>query len=327
MKRRQLLTLIGGAAAAWPLGARAQQPALPVIGFLGSTSANSYAPHVAAFRQALNEAGFIEGRNVLIEFRWADNHYDRLLELAADLVRRRVAVIIAAAGVQTALAAKAATAAIPIVFINGSDPVKLGLVASLNRPGGNITGLTNLAVQVAEKRLELARELVPSADVIAWLTNPLNPNAEHLANELENAARKLGRRLLLLNVSNEGDLGAAFATLVRNRAGVAANSADPIFTNHRDQLIVLAARHRVPSVYPDRQYVVAGGLMGYGPSVADSLRQVGAYAGRILKGAKPADLPVLQPTRFELTINLKTAKALGVEVPAKLLALANEVIE
>ena len=326
LKRRDFITLLGGAAAAWPLAARAQQSAMPVVGFLGSGSAHAYAPHVAAFRRGLNEAGFIEDRNVSIEFRWADSRYDRLPGFATELVRRQVAVIVAAGGAQSALAAKAATATTPIVFLNGSDPIELGLAASLNRPGGNITGVTILTVLISQKRLELARELVPSSDVIAWLLTPLNPNTGNLAKELEQAARTLGRRILLLNVSGD-DLDSAFATLVKKRAGVVVTSADPIFTTLRERLIELAARHAVPTMYPYREHVIAGGLIGYGPSITDGFQQVGVYTGRILQGAHPGDLPIVQPTKYELVINLKTAKALGLDVPPTLLARADLVIE
>jgi putative ABC transport system substrate-binding protein len=263
----------------------------------------------------------------VIEFRWADNNYDRLPALAADLVRHHVAMIIAAGGAQSALAAKAASATIPILFLNGSDPVKLGLVKSLNRPQSNATGVTIITVQISQKRLELASQLVPTAKAIAFLINPLNPNAGPLTKELMDAARNLGRKLLILNVTNERDVESVFATLMREQAGVVVTAADPIFTTLRQKLIELPARFSIPTIYPYREHVFAGGLMSYGPRITDGFRQVGIYAARILNGEKPSDLPVIQPTRFEFIINLKTAKAIGLTIPPTLLALADEVVE
>jgi putative ABC transport system substrate-binding protein len=309
------------------MSARAQQPTRPVIGILGGASAEGYAPRVVAFRQGLNETGFVEGHNVVIDYRWADDNYDRLPGLAVDLIRRQAAVIVVPGGTQPALAAKAATASIPIVFLVGSDPVKVGLVASLNRPGGNITGITLLTVEITEKRLELAHEIAPPATAIAFLLSAFNPNRTTLSKELENAAHKLQRQILLLNVKSESDFDTAFVTIVERRAGALIASADPIFATQRDKLLALAARHAVPAIYPWREHVVGGGFMSYGPSVTDAMRQVALYTSRILRGEKARDLPVMQSARFELVINLKTAKSLGLTVPDKLLVRADEVIE
>jgi putative ABC transport system substrate-binding protein len=326
MKRREFITLLGGAAA-WPITARAQQRTMPMVGILGGASAEGYAPRVAAFRQGLNETGFVEGHNVVIDYRWADDNYDRLPGLAADLIRSQAVVIVVPGGTQTVLAAKAATTSIPIVFLVGSDPVRLGLVASLNRPGGNVTGVTILSTQLAEKRLELAHELAPPGAAIACLLNPLNPNAALIAKELESPARKLQRQVLLLNVKGEGDFDTAFETLVERRAGALIVTADPIFATRRDKLLALTARHTVPAIYPWREHVVGGGLMSYGPSVTDAMRQVALYTSRILKGERASDLPVMQSAKFEMVINLKTAKALRLDVPASVLVRADEVIE
>jgi putative tryptophan/tyrosine transport system substrate-binding protein len=327
MKRRDLLAMLGGAAVAWPLAARAQKPAMPVIGFLSPASPAQWTPYFAGFRQGLNETGYVEGKNVAIEFRWAEGHYDRLPALAADLASRRVAVLVATGGNNSALAAKAATSTIPIVYTGANDPVGIGLVASLSRPGGNVTGVSVFGVELDAKRLELLHEMVPKATVIALLVNPDGPSySESRARQAQEDARSFGQQLHVLRARTEQDIDAAFATLVQLRAGALVVGTDPFFNLRREQIAGLATRHAVPAIFDFREFVTAGGLMSYGPSLSDAYRQAGIYTGKILDGAKPGDLPVLQPTKVELVINLKTAKALGITIPQSLLLRA-EVIE
>jgi ABC-type uncharacterized transport system substrate-binding protein len=327
LRRREFISLLGGAAVAWPVAAIAQQPTLPVVGFLSARSAADSVHLLVAFRQGLKEAGYTEDQNVTIEFRFAEGQYDRLPALAADLVRRQVAVIAAISGTPAALAAKAATSVIPIVFANGANPVEFGLVASLNRPGANLTGVTFLAMATIAKRLEVLRELVPTATAIAYLANPNNQIAEDETKETETAAHSLGLRFHVLNASAEHDIDKAFVSMMQSRVGALVVGSDTFLSSRKQQLIMLAARHGIPTMYYEREFAAAGGLISYGTDFANSYRQAGDYTGRILKGAKPGDLPVLQPTKFELVINLRTAKALGIEVPDKLLARADEVIE
>jgi putative tryptophan/tyrosine transport system substrate-binding protein len=327
-RRREFITLLGGAVAAWPLSARAQQPAMPVIGFLGTASPDLYAKALSAFRQGLSETGYVEGRNVTIEFRWADSQNDRLPALAADLVRRQVKVIAAPGSTPAALAAKAATATIPIVFQVGTDPVAAGLVASLARPGGNVTGVTTLNTELGPKRLQLLRELIPTAKIIALLVNPTSPFiTENISKDLQSAARTLGLQLHILNASTERDFDTVFATFAQLRADALVIAPDAMFISRSEQLGALTLQHAVPAITQFREFAAAGGLMTYGGSFTESARQVGVYTGRILKGEKPADLPVQQSAKAELIINVKSAKALGLAVPRELLARADEVIE
>ena len=325
MRRRDFITLLGGAAAAWPLATRAQQ-SKPMIGFLNGTSLEGYGIFLSAFLQGLSEAGYVEGRNVTIEYRWAEGQYDRLPGLAADLVRRRVTVI-AATSTPANLIAKAATTTIPIVFTTSSNPVELGLVDNLSRPGGNVTGVVTLNVELGPKRLELLHELVPTATTTVALVNPANPNIETQWKDLQAAARTIGQEILVVKASTEGDIDAVFARLMQQRGGALLVDTDAFLFSRRDQLIGLAKQYAVPAIFDRREFTAAGGLMSYGGSVTDAYRWAGIYTGRILKGEKPADLPVQQATKVELVINLKTAKALGLAVPQTLLGRADEVIE
>ena len=325
MKRREFITLIGGAAVAWPLAVRAQQPAMPVIGFLRSAPLADATHLVTAFRQGLKEAAFVEGQNVAVEYRSGENDRDRLAAVVTELVRRPVAVIVGNG--PSALAAKAATTTVPIVFATGSDPVRDGLVTSLNRPGGNVTGVVFFSAVLGPKRLELLRQLVPKATTIAMLVNPNSPETEAERGDVQAAAQALGQQLIILDVSSEHDIETAFATFVQRGAGALFAGAGGFLNSYRERVVALAARNRLPASYSVPEFVAAGGLMSYGPSITDAYRQAGLYAGRILKGEKPDDLPVMRSTKFDFVINLKTAKALGLEIPPALLALADEVIE
>ena len=328
LRRREFITLLGGAAAAWPLAAHAQQPAMPVIGYIGANSLDVSAAAVDAFHQGLHEVNYVEGRNVAIEFRWAEGQYDRYSSFAADLVRRQVNVIVATGGITPVRAAMAATSKIPIVFVVGVDPVRERLVVSLNRPGGNLTGVTTLNAELGPKRLEVIHELVPTASLIAVLVNPANLLVEPLVRDLEVAARRMGIQIHILQASTEGEINTAFASLRQLQPGALMIGTDPFFNTRSRQLGALAVRHTMPTIYQYREFAVAGGLMSYGlVNTTDPNCLVGAYTGRILRGEKPTDLPVQQATKVEMFINLKTAKALGLEVPPTLLARADEVIE
>jgi putative ABC transport system substrate-binding protein len=328
VRRRAFITLLGGAAAAWPLAARAQQPAIPVIGFLSGVSPSGFTYLTAAFREGLRKTGFVEGQNVAIEYRWAEGRADRLPALLADLTGRRLAVITLTGGVgDSPFAANVAKSTIPVVFLTGGDPVKLGLVPSLNRPEGNVTGVSFFLSVLGAKRLELLRELVPTATLFAVLVNPHFPDFATFLTDVQAAAVTLGRQIHVLNASTEAEIDFAFATLADHRAGALLVSPDPFFLSRREQIVTLAKHYAVPAIYQLREFPAVGGLMSYGTSITDAYRQVGIYAGQILKGEKPAELPILQPTKFELVINLKTAKALGLGVPLTLQVAADEVIE
>jgi putative ABC transport system substrate-binding protein len=327
MKRREFITLLGGAAVAWPLAAQAQQAGIPVVGVLYSGSSEMFSTLMAAFRQGLDEAGYVEGRNVALEIRVADGHYDRLPSLAAELVRRQVAVIVTAGGQNSAFAAKASTATIPIVFTTGGDPVRSGLIVSLNRPGGNVTGVTNLTAELEPKRLEILRELVPAAQRIAVLVNPAYQDVQLRVEEIQAAGRAFSKQIQVLQASTESAIGTAFAELAERRAGALLVSSDPFFFSRRHEIVALAAQYAVPAIYQWREFAQIGGLISYGASRNYALREAGGYVGKILRGARPSDLPVQQAVKLELVINLNTAKTLGLEIPPTLLAIADEVIE
>jgi putative tryptophan/tyrosine transport system substrate-binding protein len=327
MRRREFITLLANTAMTWPLAARAQQSAMPVIGFLHVAFPGAYTQQLAAFRQGLKQSGYIEGQNVAIEYRWANNENDQLPELAADLVRRQVALIVTAGGPASALAAKAATSTIPIVLVFGSDPVRLGLAASLNRPGGNVTGVTFLTTELVAKRLELLREMIPQATTVGYLAGLRSGTSEEMLRDTLAAAGVLERQITVVEAHSDRDFEPAFAALVERQVGALVVAASQLFDSNRDQLLALAARHKMPAIYQAREYVLDGGLMSYGASYGEAYRVGGLYVGQILKGEKPADLPVQQATKFELVINLKTAKALGLEVPLSLMIRADEVIE
>ena len=327
MKRRDFITLLGGAAAAWPIAARAQQQALPLIGFLHTQSAEQFPEFLDAFRRGLGESGLVEHRNLAIDYRWAKGNYDLLPSLAAELIRRQVAVIATGGGAVSAQAAKAGTSSIPIVFVSGGDPIQLGLVASLNRPGGNVTGVSPFVNVLGAKRLELLQDLVPSAKDFGVVLNPRHPEGQKTADDVLAAARSLGRSVYVVTAASDREIDEAFAELAKRRVGAVLVATDPFFTTKRDQILALTMRYSLPAIYDTREYAVAGGLMSYGSSIPDAYRLMGVYVAKILKGAVPADLPVEQPTKFELVINLKTAKALGLSVTDKLLVAADELIE
>jgi putative ABC transport system substrate-binding protein len=326
-RRREFITLLGGAAAAWPLAARAQQPAMPVVGFLHTGSSSAFGHLAAAFREGLKDVGYVEGQNVAVEYRWAEGQGDRLPALAADLVHRQVAVIAATGGNPSAIAARAATTTIPIVFQAGSDPIEAGLVPTLNRPAGNTTGVSIISPELTAKRLEVLHETIPTARTIAFLVNPRSVNAEQETREVQAAARALGHQIHVLNVTHERDFDAAFIALTKEKDGALIVASDPLLTGQRGYLVALAAQHSVPAIYPFREFAAVGGLMSFGASISDAFRQVGIYTGRILKGQRTTDLPVQLPTKFEFVINLKTAKALALDVPASFYWRADEVIE
>jgi putative ABC transport system substrate-binding protein len=327
MRRREFIALVGSTAAAWALPARAEQSAVPVIGFLNSASPQPWVTFVAGFRAGLKETGYVDGQNVTIEFRWAEGHYDRLPEMAADLVHRKVAVLVATGGTPSITAAKAATTTIPIVFTIGSDPARAGFVSSLSRPGGNMTGVNLFVTAMESKRLGLLRALIPGVQLIAVLLNPNRQDHAYHLREVKESAAAIGQQIHLLSASNESEIDSAFATATQLRAGAMLVGSDPFFNSQRDKIVALAARHAIPAIYEQREHALAGGLMSYGTNLSDGYRQAGIYAGRILKGEKPGDLPVVQSTKFEFVINLKTAKALGIEVPPNLSAEADEIIE
>jgi putative ABC transport system substrate-binding protein len=327
MKRREFITLLGGAAVAWPLAARAQQTQMPVVGFLGSASAEPWTRFVAAFRAGLKDRGYVDGQNVAIEFRWAEGRYEHLPALAADLVRREAAVLVSTGGLPTIRAAMAATTTIPIVFTTGGDPVRLGLVASLSRPGGNVTGVNLFTAEMDAKRLGLLRDMVPALTSIAALINPNNPPAESQSKNIREAARSFGLQVHFLHASTERELEAAFSSLAQLQVGAMQVASDPFFNSRRDYVVALAARHRIPAIYEQREFAATGGLMSYGANFLDAYRQAGVYTGRILKGEKPASLPVMQSTEFEFVINLNTARALSLDVPPGVSAQADEVVE
>ena len=326
MRRREFITLISGTAATWPLAA-STQPDLPVIGFLNSVSPQPFANYVAGFRAGLKETGYIDGRNVTIEFRWAEGHYDRLPEMAADLVRRKVAVLVSTGGEPSVLAAKAATTTIPIVFTSGIDPIRAGFVSSLSRPGGNVTGVNLFLTAIESKRLGLLRALLPGVKLIAVLLNPKRQEYARQKADVEEAAHAIGQQIHLLSASNESEIDTAFASAMQLQAGAMLVGSDPFFNSQRNRIVALAARHAIPAMSDQREHALAGGLISYGTNISEGYRQAGVYAGRILKGEKPGDLPVVQATKFEFVINLKTAKALGIEVPPNLSAQADEIIE
>jgi putative tryptophan/tyrosine transport system substrate-binding protein len=327
MQRRDFIKLLGGAAVAWPLAVRAQQAAMPVIGFLNSASPVEWVPFVEAFKKGLGEEGYVDGQNVAIEYRWAEGQYDQLPGFAAELVARRVSILVATGGEVAAQAAKLATNIIPIVFAVGGDPVKLGLVASLNRPGGNMTGVSLLTSSLASKRLEVLREVVPKAESIGMLVKPGRPSTDEQVRDAREAARALGLRVHLLEANRERDFERAFATLVQMQMGALLVGSDPFFNSQRDHIVALAARHHIPAIYETREFARAGGLMSYGTILTEGYLEIGIYAGKILKGARPADLPVQQATKVELIVNLKTAKTLGITVPQSVQSRADEVIE
>ena len=327
MRRREFISVLGSVAATWPLRASAQQRTMSVIGFVSSRSPGESALHVAAFREGLSEKGFVEGNNLAIAFRWAEGHYDRLPALCSELVQQGVAVLVAVGGPPSALAAKAAAVTTPIIFILASDPIKLGLVASLNKPGSNATGVALFAVAVEPKKLEILHELVPKATQIGVLVNPRNPNAQTITAELETASAALGLQIQIVNAGTVAEVGRAFTTFAQKDVGALVVAADPFFNDQREELVALASQHALPAIYEWREFAAAGGLVSYGTVISDAYRQAGLHTGRILKGEKPADLPVVQPTKFELVINRTTAKALGLEIPQRMLVAADEVIE